>query len=269
MPLFRSRQQADAVDLERRIEQADDALENGDARTALRIADGVLKDAGKESPEAVSAQVVRAEAFRAMERFADAEKAASRACEWDPEDGAAWYERALAAYRLARFEDAAAWFEEAAHLEPEEAHAWHALGRVRIWLDEKDAAKDAFKRAAALDAEHFVVPLRIAAFEFDRIAGDVWKTIPSQFKERMENTIVAVEELPDEEDVEDGTDPDLLGLYSGSTALGDDFPERILLFQRNHENSCATLGELVEEIRRTILHEVGHHFGMDHDELPY
>jgi predicted Zn-dependent protease with MMP-like domain len=32
---------------------------------------------------------------------------------------------------------------------------------------------------------------------------------------------------------------------------------------------CATLGDLVEEIRRTILHEVGHHFGMDHDELPY
>jgi predicted Zn-dependent protease with MMP-like domain len=269
MPLFRSRKQVDAVDLERRIEQADDALENGDPRAALRLADGVLKDAGKGSPEAVSAQVVRAEAHRAMDRFADAEKAAARACEWDPEDGAAWYERALAAYRLGRFEDAAAWLEEAVHLEPEEAHAWNALGRARTWLDARDAAKDAFKRAATLDPEHFVVPLRIAAFEFDRIAGEVWKQIPLKFKERMENTIVAVEELPDEEDVEDGTDPDLLGLYSGSTALGDDFPERILLYQRNHENVCATLGDLTEEIRRTILHEVGHHFGMDHDELPY
>jgi len=269
MPLFRSRTPPDAVDLERRIEQADDALEEGDARAALRLADGVLKDAGRGSPEAVSAQVVRAEALRAMDRFGDAEKAAARACEWDPEDGAAWYERAMAAYRLGRFEDAAAWLEEAVHLEPEEAHAWHALGRVRIWLDEKDAAREAFKRAAGLDAAHFVVPLRIAAFEFDRIAAEVWKQIPARFKERMENTIVAVEELPDIEDVEDGTDPDLLGLYSGATALGDDFPERILLFQRNHENACATLGELVEEIRRTILHEVGHHFGMDHDELPY
>src|SRR5579884_141171 len=133
MPLFR-RQPADAVDLERRIEQADDALAGGDPRAALRLADGVLKDAGKGTPEAVSAQVVRAEALRAMERFADAEKAAARACEWDPEDGAAWYERALAAYRLARFEDAAAWLEEAVNLEPEDAHAWNALGRVRIWL---------------------------------------------------------------------------------------------------------------------------------------
>jgi len=269
MSLFRSRKVADAVDLERRIEQADEALENHDPRLALRLADGVLKDAGRESPEAVSAQVVRAEAFRAMDRFADAEKAAARACEWDPEDGAAWHERALAAYRLARFEDAVAWLEESVHLEPEDAHAWNALGRARTWLDEKDAAKDAFRRAAMLDPEHFVVPLRIAGFEFDRIAAEAWKQIPAQFKERMENTIVAVEELPDVEDVEDGTDPDLLGLYSGATALGDDFPERILLYQRNHENTCATLGDLVEEIRRTILHEVGHHFGMDHDELPF
>jgi predicted Zn-dependent protease with MMP-like domain len=269
VPLFRRRDAADANDLAARLEQADDAMDEDDPRAALRIADGVLKDAEKESPEAVSAMVVRAEALRAMARYKEASKAAAQASELDPEDGPTWFERAAAAYRMARFEDAAAWLEEAVALEPDDALAWNALGRARIWLDQKDAAKEAFRRAAEIDPEHFVVPLRIASFEFDRIARDVWKTIPTQFKDRMENTIVAVEELPDEEDVEDGTDPDLLGLYSGSTILGDDFPERILLYQRNHENVCATLGELVEEIRRTILHEVGHHFGMDHDELPY
>jgi predicted Zn-dependent protease with MMP-like domain len=268
MPLFRRRSAA-ATDLEERLERADAALEEDDARTALRIADGVLKDASRGSAEAVAAQVVRAEALRAMERYRDSAKAAAQACEWDPEDGAAWYERGMAAYRLARFEAAAAWLGEAVALEPDDAHAWNALGRARIWLDDKPAAKEAFRRAAGLDPEHFVVPLRIAALEFDRIAAQVWAAIPQAFKERMDNTIVAVEELPDEEDVEDGTDPDLLGIYSGATALGDDFPERIVLYQRNHENGCATLGDLVEEIRRTILHEVGHHFGMDHDELPY
>jgi predicted Zn-dependent protease with MMP-like domain len=269
MPLFRRRGAA-ATDLEERLERADAALEEHDARGALRIAEGVLKDAHRGSREAVAAQVVRAESLREMERFKDAEKAATQACEWDPEDGAAWFERGLAAYRLARFEDAVAWLGEAVTLEPEDAHAWHALGRARIWIDDRAEAKEAFRRAAALEPEHFVVPLRIAALEFDRIAAQVWTTIPATFKERMENTIVAVEELPDEEDVEDGGDPDLLGMYSGATALSsDDYPERIILYQRNHENVCATLGELVEEIRRTILHEVGHHFGMDHDELPY
>jgi predicted Zn-dependent protease with MMP-like domain len=268
MPLFH-RRTADPTDLEARLERADAALEDADARAALRLADGVLKDAGRGSREAVAAQVVRAEALRDLERFKDAEKAAAQACDWDPEDGAAWYERGMAAYRLARFEDAAAWLAEAVTIEPEDAHAWHALGRARTWLDDKAEAKEAFRRAAALEPEHFVVPLRIAALEFDRIAAAVWRDIPQAFKERMDNTIVAVEELPDEEDVEEGGDPDLLGMYSGATALGDDFPERIILYQRNHENVCATLGALSEEIRRTILHEVGHHFGMDHDELPY
>jgi predicted Zn-dependent protease with MMP-like domain len=269
MPLFRRRSATDPGDLEERLERADAALEDGDPRTALRIADGVLKDAARGSREAVAAQVVRAEALRAMDRFADALKAASQACEWDAEDGAAWYERGMAAYRLARFEDSAAYLDEAVTLEPDDAHAWNALGRVRIWLDDRDAAKDAFRRAATIDPEHFVVPLRIAGLEFDRIAAEVWRSVPATFKERMDNTIVAVEELPDEEDVEEGTDPDMLGVYSGGTALSDDFPERIILYQRNHENVCATLGELAEEIRRTILHEVGHHFGMEHDELPF
>jgi predicted Zn-dependent protease with MMP-like domain len=269
MPLFRRRGAADASDLEERLERADAAIDDHDPRTALRLADGVLKDAGRGSREAVAAQVVRAEALREMDRFRDAEKAAAQACEWDPEDGAAWYERAMAAYRQARFEDAVAWLQEAVTLEPEDAHAWNALGRARIWLDLRDEAKDAFRRAATLEPDHFVVPLRIAALEFDRIAAQVWTSIPQAFKERMQNTIVTAEELPDEEDVEEGGDPDLLGIYSGGTAMSDDFPERVVLYQRNHENVCGTLGDLVEEIRRTILHEVGHHFGMDHDELPY
>jgi predicted Zn-dependent protease with MMP-like domain len=269
VPLFRRRGDADPQDLEERLGRADAAIDEHDPRSALRIAEGVLKDAGKGTREAVAAQVVRAEALREMERFRDTEKAAAQACAWDPEDGAAWYERGLAAYRLARFEDACAWLEEAVTLEPEDAHAWNALGRARTWMEQKSEAKDAFRRAASLDVGHFVVPLRIAAFEFDRIAADVWRSIPQAFKDRMDNTTVSVEELPDEEDVEEGTDPDLLGLYVGGTAMSDDFPERVVLFQRNHENVCGTLGELVEEIRRTILHEVGHHFGMDHDELPY
>jgi predicted Zn-dependent protease with MMP-like domain len=268
MPLFR-RRSADPADLDAQLERADAALEEEDHRAALRIAADVARSAAKGSREAVAAQVMRAEALRGMERFKDAEKAAAQACAADAEDPAAWFERGVAAYRLGRFADAVAWLEEAVTIDSEDAHSWNALGRARLWVDDKPGAKDAFRRAASLDAEHFVVPLRIAAIEFDRIAAEAWKTIPQTFKDRMDNTIVAVEPLPDEEDVEDGTDPDLLGIYSGATVLGDDFPERIVLYQHNHENVCPTLGELVEEIRRTILHEVGHHFGMDHDELPY
>jgi predicted Zn-dependent protease with MMP-like domain len=62
----------------------------------------------------------------------------------------------------------------------------------------------------------------------------------------------------------------LLGLYEGAGALGsNDFPARVTLFKEAHEEASDTWEELVEEVRRTLLHEVGHHFQMEEDELPY
>src|SRR2546430_871925 len=62
---------------------------------------------------------------------------------------------------------------------------------------------------------------------------------------------------------------ELLALYEGATVLEHGLPERIVLYQRNHENVVSDDRELAEEVRETMRHEVGHHFGMAEDELPY
>lgn len=62
----------------------------------------------------------------------------------------------------------------------------------------------------------------------------------------------------------------LLGLYEGAGALEEGgFPARVTIFKEPHEDSCGSWEELIEEVRRTVLHEVGHHFLMEEDELPY
>jgi len=62
----------------------------------------------------------------------------------------------------------------------------------------------------------------------------------------------------------------LLGYYEGSGALEPGgYPARVTIFKDTHERQCTTWAELVEEVRRTVLHEVGHHFLMDEDEMPY
>src|SRR2546430_1907939 len=71
------------------------------------------------------------------------------------------------------------------------------------------------------------------------------------------------------EALREGEEPDLLGLYEGATVLEHGLPERIVLCQRNHENVVSDDRELAEEGRETMRHEVGHHFGMGEDELPY
>ncbi len=98
--------------------------------------------------------------------------------------------------------------------------------------------------------------------QFVEAAQAAIDSIPEEFQPYLENTVFLVEEQSPE---------GLMGLYEGAGALasGEGLPERITLYKRAHEDATRTMAELVEEVRRTILHEVGHHFGMDEDDLPY
>jgi predicted Zn-dependent protease with MMP-like domain len=88
------------------------------------------------------------------------------------------------------------------------------------------------------------------------------ESIPQRFQTYLENTEFVI--APSSRD-------GLLGLYEGNTALGagEGLPERVTVYKREHERLANSWEQLVEEVRRTILHEVGHHFGMDEEDLPY
>ena len=98
--------------------------------------------------------------------------------------------------------------------------------------------------------------------EFEELVQKAVESIPEEFQPYIDNTVFIVEEW---------SEGGLMGLYEGAGALhaGEGFPERITLYKRSHEVATSSMEELVEEIRQTILHEVGHHFGMDEDDLPY
>jgi predicted Zn-dependent protease with MMP-like domain len=170
-------------------------------------------------------------------------------------------------YRAGQMPDAARCLEQIA--EGDRAAAdWHLLGRIYVWLG-NPAADRAFSRAARLDPRHHPRPYRVSHQHFEKLSDQALGRIPSVFRERLQNTIVAVDDLPPLEAVIDGEDPDLLGIYEGGTALHDDFFERIVLYQRNHETISSSEAELVEQVEETMRHEIGHHFGMSEAELPY
>ena len=171
------------------------------------------------------------------------------------------------AYRAGEM-TAAADFAQQALDRGEEAPGWHLLGRIRIWLKRADAAA-AFQRAASLEPQTFVVPFRVKRDRFARLAEAALADIPETFQSQMLNTMIVVDDLPDLDAVREGEDPDLLGVYEGATVLEHGLPERIVLYQRNHENIAADQAELAQEVRETMRHEIGHHFGMAEDELPY
>jgi predicted Zn-dependent protease with MMP-like domain len=98
--------------------------------------------------------------------------------------------------------------------------------------------------------------------QFEAAAQAAVNSIPEEFQSYLANTVFVIEEVS-----ADG----VMGRYEGATALaaGEGMPERITLYKREHEESADTMEDLVAEVQRTILHEVGHHFGMEEDDLPF
>jgi tetratricopeptide (TPR) repeat protein len=209
------------------------------------------------------------------ERFAEALTAARRACALDGDEPAAWEARGEMALRSGQVEEAAQALDRLTQLEPRSAAAWFALGEALQWNDRDADAQGCFREAARLAPGEYVVPFRIGPTEFEAVAGAVLPTLPPPVIDFLEDTGtgIAVLRLPAREMVVDShLDPHALGYWLGnvygvSGGWGQATPAAIEVYQLNIENWCRDREGLSDEIRRTVLHEVGHAVGMDHAAL--
>ena len=116
---------------------------------------------------------------------------------------------------------------------------------------------------------------------FRQIVAETLDTLPDDFRERMENVVVLVEDAPPAprhprtpppRDVSSGRRL-LLGIFEGVPATSRSVfalpsgPARIVLFQNNIEAVCRTEAEIRRQIRLTVIHEIGHYFGMSEEQL--
>ena len=116
----------------------------------------------------------------------------------------------------------------------------------------------------------------VSKAEFARYVEQALAELPEPFASHVEQITVEVLDRPTRKQLRSvGLKDDelLFGLYQGvslpdrSVQHSGVLPDRILIFQEDHELACDNPKELVEEIRTTVLHEIGHHFGMDEDDL--
>ena len=112
--------------------------------------------------------------------------------------------------------------------------------------------------------------------QFEALVERSLRRVPRAFKTKLANIAVLVEDWPDEETLADlGIEPPdtLYGLYRGidlthrDSTYGNVLPDTITIYQGPIEEDCADEEEMAEEIRETVIHEIGHYFGLDDETM--
>lgn len=114
---------------------------------------------------------------------------------------------------------------------------------------------------------------------FRELVAEALDGLPPEFGELLDNVAVVVEDEPSDDDLSGvGMEPDqrheLLGLYQGMPldARGFEYsalPDRVVIYRLPILRIARTRAEVVEQVRQTVLHELGHHFGLEEGDLPF
>jgi len=119
----------------------------------------------------------------------------------------------------------------------------------------------------------------ISSEGFAKLVQQAIADLPPPYAKLMESIAVVVEEEPPQDvlaDLELDSEDDLLGLYQGQSLAEESFftaggtqPAKISIYRGPILRQCDTPEEVVQEVYDTVVHELGHHVGLDDDEMPY
>ena len=251
-------------------------LDAGRAEEALAASLAALKDG---EGNALDLQFLAGEACLAVGRGADAERHFRAVLDMDPDCPASrsWLARAL--FLQWRFEEAEAAVRGALQRSnaPPDAHV--LLGALLVRRGQMEDAESCFRHANALAPDLHPLPIRMTRPEFDEEVRKASGKLPHEFQQALERVEVEVQDVPAEslaapEDADEVL-PDILGLFEGVPLTEADGlesgqpwrPNRILLFQRNLERAAFDREDLIDQIRITLWHELGHYLGFEEDDM--
>ncbi len=238
-PGDRRRRYADAVNPEEKL----DALFSHLVEERWSELEAGLRDFGSSFGDLAELHWLWAHYHRGQDKLEDAVKALEQALELDENYGDAHY--ALA--QLHR---------DMGHEQKAQAHE---LETLRCDL----ATERALDPKAVEQEQHFI----------ERVAEKTLSDLPEHLRARLENVPILIDNRPSKDLVTSGFDPRAFGLFEGpedKDARGLDapaLPARIVLFHASLVDTFPDKSELEEQVRITLLHEIGHYFGLDEDQV--
>ena len=255
--------EAEEIDLERGLE-----LARRGSRRARRTGDPAL---------AADLALLEGQALGKLGRPDEALARLAAAARDAPDRADVRLEQGIALYELCRFEEAQAALLQAERLDPEEPWVEHYLGLVAERQGRADEARRRLDRARRRAPDEFPRPVALSPAAFDAAVEDALAELPEDVRRYLSNVAISVEDLPSDDDLgasDPPLSPAILGRFRGapygqkaSMDPWSHLPSSIVLYQVNLERFARSRAELIEQIRVTLVHEVGHFLGLDEDEL--
>jgi predicted Zn-dependent protease with MMP-like domain len=118
--------------------------------------------------------------------------------------------------------------------------------------------------------------MKVTLKEFEELISEAINDLPENFKEKMENIAIAIEDLPSQElliEMNIKSPYGLLGLYRGvpyprrGIWYRNVLPDKIIIFKKPIEVRCRNREDIKESVRRVVIHEIGHYFGLNEADL--
>ena len=260
--------------IESLLDQAEDALDHGDVEAAIELCGQVLDVV----PDHAGANFVRGDALRvlgALEEAADSYRAAALK---RPDHAASWASLALTTFELLDLDEARRAVSRAVHEDPRNPEAWWVRSLLQEWRGDLAGAQRSLAHAQWLDPIGFPMPPHLSDLEVERLVEQSILKLHPSLQELLSNVAVILDEVPSLEVLLQYDPPasplELLGYFSGQPVLErstDDpwsgLPATIVLFRRNLARISTNREELIEQLRITIFHEIGHFLGLNEEDV--
>jgi tetratricopeptide (TPR) repeat protein len=252
-----------------------DSLEAG-RDLALRGAARALSGPAAEPSLAPRLLVLAGMAENDLGRSREALDHVDRALAVDPRDADALYERGVALFELCRFASARRAFERVLRHTPRDAWSLHHLGLIAERAGEDRRARELLGRAARLAPREFRPPVEMPLRAFQAELSRAMAELPASEREALAGVPVEVEEIPALADltaVDPPLSPSILGLFRGPSlsepcgAAEGPRCRSIVLYRRNLLRFARDREQLAEQVRVTLLHELGHLHGESDEAL--
>lgn len=254
------------------LDQAEAALDAGDPESAMNLCNKVLE----RVPDHAGAHFVKGDSLRVIGDLFEAAEAYRTAALTQPNHAASWASLALTSFEILDIEEARRAVSRSVREDPKNPEAWWVRSLLQEWRGDFAGSQRSLAHAQWLDPVGFPMPPTLSNDEVEKLVKQAILKLDPGLRELLASVAIVLDEVPPLDVLLQYHPPasplEILGYFSGHSVMEKStdepwgqMPASIVLFRRNLSRISSDRDELIEQIRITLFHEVGHFLGVVND----